>query len=86
MRVWDFLAFDCELFTTIDPVASGDAKLRNVDNDLFGTVDPNANAWSFMAHGQLEDPFGSRLVFSGHITQLFGPDIGFKVNSQIVLH
>ncbi len=84
--VWDFLAFDCALFTTVDPVASGMSTLRNVDNDLFGTADPNVNVWSWMAHGRLEDPYGTQVVFSGHLTQLFGPNTDYRFQSQIVLH
>ena len=84
--VWDFLDFDCGLFTTIDPVAAGFANLRGTDNDLFGSNINNANAWTWMVHGTLEDPWGTQLMLSGHVTRVFSNNGGFKINSQIVLH
>ena len=84
--VWDFLNFDCALFTTIDPVASGYARVRYVDNDLTGSVVNNTNSWTFMAQGKLEDPWGTPMILSAHITRQLGNDSGFKFNSQIVLH
>lgn len=85
--VWDFLEFDCAMFTTIDPVASGFAKLRGLDNDLTGSVVNNTNAWTWMVHGKLEDPWGTRMILSGHITRQFREGEPVTVlTSQIVLH
>ena len=86
--VWDFLDFDCALFTTIDPVASGDAKLRSTDNDLEGTApdDRNTNAWGFMAHGRLEGLDGTRMSLNAFIRYVFGNSSGFHVTSKVVLN
>ena len=83
--VWDFLEFDCNLFTTIDPVASGLARFRWVDNDLWASDNNNSYAWTLMVHGRLEDPWGSRMSLSSHFTRVYKD--GFKVfNSKISLH
>lgn len=84
--VWDFLEFDCDLFTSVDPVASGFANFRWVDNDLLASDNNNNYAWTWMVHGKLEDPWGSRMILSGHISRVFGAKSGFRFNSQIVLH
>ena len=86
--VWDFLDFDCALFTSIDPVASGYARLRVLDNDLQGIAegDTNTNVWTFMAHGKLEDPWGSTFNLKASSTQLFGTNTGYKVVQDVELH
>lgn len=86
--VWDFLDFDCALFTTIDPVASGDAKLRSTDNDLDGTGpdDRNTNAWGLMAHGRLENTEGDRMSLNAFIRWVFGNNSGFHVTQKVVLN
>ncbi len=86
--VWDFLSFDCALFTTVDPVAYGYADLVNTDNDLFGTApgDNNANAWGLRAHGILSYQDGSDAVFSAHQNLKFSANGGFNQTSKISLH
>jgi len=53
--VWPFTAFDCDLFTTIDPVGTGTVDVRLTDNDVNIFLNPdsyNWNAFGFRAHGQ----------------------------------
>ncbi len=65
--VWPFMDFDCALFTTIDPLASGLSVLISPDNDLTGTPGANMNSWGFMAHGRLSWTVdGSHAQFSFH--------------------
>jgi hypothetical protein len=85
--VWNFLEFDCALFTTVDPVAQGRSKFVAVDNDLFGIEegDSNTNSWGFMAHGRLVSSDGERMQFSGHLRQVYSPDDRYTLHSQIIL-
>ncbi len=53
ITVWPFFAFDCGLFTTVQPLASGLGQAMYLDNDLFGSPNANTNTWGFMAHGTL---------------------------------
>jgi hypothetical protein len=85
-RVWDFLEFDCDLFTSIPPIAVVTAMLKGVDNDLEGTVVHNTNTWGWMAQGSLLGADGSRVRFSGFVRQQFGNDSGAKAISKINLH
>jgi hypothetical protein len=67
--VWPFTGFDCDLFTTVTPLATGTSDFRSTDNDLNTFLNPdskNANAFGFNAHGKLTDASGSRVNFSGH--------------------
>lgn len=67
--VWPFTNFDCGLFTTVTPLASGSVDLVSTDNDLLVFLNPdnrNANAFGFRAHGRLQDQSGARANFSGH--------------------
>ena len=65
--VWPFLDFDCALFTSVDPLASGTSTLKRTDNDLTGTPGANTNTWGFMAHGTLAwTADGSAAQFSFH--------------------
>lgn len=84
--VWDFLEFDCALFTSMDPVASGESSLRGVDNDVAGSVISNTNTWGWSAQGKLLDGDGNTVRFNGFIRQQFGNDSGPKVVTQINLH
>jgi hypothetical protein len=65
--VWPFTAFDCGLFTTVTPLASGVSDVVNTDNDLFQSGVNDANAWGWRAHGKLTRPSGETAVFNGHI-------------------
>ena len=86
--VWDFTDFDCALFTTIDPVASGDARLRLTDNDTdgIGPDDRNTNAYGYMAHGRLENAEGDRMLLNAFIRFVFGNNSGFHVTQKVVLN
>ena len=65
--VWPFMAFDCGLFTTVDPLASGLSVLISTDNDFYGSNNPNTNSWGFRAHGTLAwTADGSPAHFSFH--------------------
>ncbi|MCZ6756487.1 MAG: hypothetical protein O7E49_14355 [Gemmatimonadetes bacterium] len=67
--VWPLFGFNCGLFTSTAPLASGTSDLISTDNDIFIFNNPdsrNANAFGFRAHGQLTDPSGRRRMFSGH--------------------
>lgn len=66
--VWPFATFDCDLFATTTPLATGTVKLVNTDNDLLVFLNPdnrNANAFGFTAQGKLTRPDGSQANFNG---------------------
>jgi hypothetical protein len=57
----------CEMFLNSEPLASGTAKFRSTDNDLFVFENPdnkNANAWGYTSQGKLTGPCGERLHFN----------------------
>lgn len=65
--VWPFIVFDCGLFTTVEPLATGYSDLVSTDNDLRVFLNPdniNANAFGLVAHGALYDADGDRKQFS----------------------
>ncbi|MGD2078826.1 MAG: hypothetical protein PVH18_10605 [Chloroflexota bacterium] len=66
VSVWPFPQFDCDLFTTSDPVASGTVSLQGADNDVYpgNSSGENWNAWGFAAHGQLSQSDGSSAQLS----------------------
>jgi hypothetical protein len=55
--VWDFTGFNCVLYGSETPLATGYSRLINTDNDLVGflTDRENANAFGVNAHGQLDN-------------------------------
>jgi len=75
--VWPFTDFDCGLFTTVEPVATGYADFMRIDND-FCRDDPrcnftggnNAKAWGMHGKGNLTRPGGEGAIFSGHFRGL----------------
>ena len=75
-----------ELVMVLVGMGEHDVVNRELFNDLFGSNINNANAWTWMVHGTLEDPWGTQLMLSGHVTRVFSNNGGFKINSQIVLH
>lgn len=85
--VWDFPSFDCSLYLTRDPVASGYANVIYNDNFAQGTGpdDATANAWGYSAHGTLTDGDGEDVHFSGHLRQKFNNSVGYSVNTKISL-
>lgn len=66
--VWPFTVFDCSLFLTEMPLASGIAKLVDRDNDYFGLErcdeKQNINSFGYQAHGALYNYDGERKQFS----------------------
>ena len=73
--VWPFTVFSCELFTTVQPLATGMAKYRMHDNDFFGPrfceEKNNANAFGTKANGTLYSPSGEAKQFSLNTWGLF---------------
>ena len=84
--VWPFTGFSCALFTTVTPLATGVSDLVYTDNNLFGSIDPNANAWGYLAHGTLTRPSGAAGRFSGHARFRFSPVSGLSVSFKITLN
>jgi len=82
--VWPFATFDCDLFTTVTPLATGMSDLVYTDNDLLGSVVNNANAWGFLAQGSLTRPNGAAAAFSAHARFRFNLTSGFKVVSSVI--
>jgi hypothetical protein len=78
--VWPFTVFDCELFTTVPPLATGIASYRLHDNDLFGDQfceeKNNANAFGIKANGTLYSPSGEKKQFSMHTWGIFDCETG----------
>lgn len=67
-NVWPFTEFDCGLFTTVEPVATGASALVLTDNDVFVYENPdnvNHNAFGFTAHGYLTTADGRSVRFNG---------------------
>jgi len=79
--VWPFTNFDCALFTTIAPLATGDAEFVNNDNDVFGTPgwENNTNVWGFSAHGLLARPTGEVAVLSAERRVSYSNTQGLRV-------
>lgn len=73
--VWPITVFDCELFTSIQPLATGMANYLAHDNDYFGPQfceeKNNANAFGHRANGTLYSPSGEARKFSMHTAGLF---------------
>ena len=85
--VWGFTGFDCGLFTTEDPLASGYSDLLFQDNDLLGAFgDHNANAWGYQAHGTLTADGGEDVAFSAFLRQKWNGSQGYSFASGISLH
>lgn len=87
--VWDFLEFDCALFTTVPPVASGVAHFINTDNDFDGVGEDDnfANAWTLRANGTLYySDGGAPAQLNAFQKQLFGANTGYKAVSKVSLH
>ncbi len=55
-------------------VAEGSGTMRYTDNDTFGSVVNNTNAWGFMARGNLTTTGGAPAKYSGHARFNFGFD------------
>jgi hypothetical protein len=59
-------------------VAEGWGQVQNTDDDIFGTTDPNANAWRFRADGRLTAPGGTTVQYSGHVRCMYNDAQGKK--------
>ncbi len=66
--VWPFTVFDCSLFLTEMPLATGMASVVDTDNDYFGLErcdeKQNINSFGHRAHGALHSPYGDKKQFS----------------------
>ena len=88
-RVWDFLEWECDLLTTIPPIAVGTSRLMNVDNSLAGVGEDDnfTNTWAWSAQGVLVGADGGRAPFNGFLRQVYGNDgVGYLAVSVINLH
>lgn len=67
-------------------VAEGWGVINRVDNDAFGTTEPNTNAWGANAHGVLMTVGGEEVQYSGHFRSNFRfyPEPVFKALSNKV--
>jgi hypothetical protein len=65
-------------------VAEGSGRFQYNDNDAFGTVVNNTNAWKFRGNGKLTAPDGSEVMYNGHIVFQFTPAGDFRVRSAVV--
>ena len=89
--IWPFTEFDCELFTTIDPIAAGTVDLRGTDNDLFEFLNPdnkNANAFGFVAHGPVYDENGTMMRVNALFRAVWDGtnDESFKAVEKVNMH
>ena len=87
--VWPFTGFDCGLFTSTSPVASGVADFIYTDNSLpgVGPDDDFANAWGFRAHGTLSyTDGGGPASFSAHLNMKYNNSTGYSQTSKISLN
>ena len=89
--VWPNFGFNCGLFTTTTPLATGLSRFVWTDNDvdiLFNPDSKNSNAYGWTAHGVLTDPAGDKAPFSAHRRcQWDGQDLAtVKCKNKIQLH
>ena len=86
--VHPFTTFDCDLFTTVEPLATGMATIVSTDNDLFGTApgDKNANAWGLTGHGTLVTPGGEFVQLSFNYRARYNNSQGYKEVVKVSLH
>lgn len=73
--VWPFTVFDCALFTSVPPLATGVANYRLHDNDLFGNQfceeKNNANAFGRKVNGKLYSPQGEGRNLNMHVWGIY---------------
>lgn len=83
--VWPFLAFDCGLFTTTDPLAVGLSSIILNDND-FDVSGSRTNSFGWRSHGTLADLGGAPVSFRTNVRLLIDKNGNFKeAVSDIVL-
>lgn len=89
--VWPFTVFECDLFLTVPPLATGYADIQATDNDLLVFLNPdnvNHNAFGISAHGKLQDMWGAtkqmsftyRVNWDGNDDSTFKEVIKVKLN------
>ena len=85
--VWATGGFDCDVFTTTTPVATGTVDLTNTDNDLIAFQHKNHNAFGFVAQGILTRSNGAKANFNGVRKGVWdGNDLAtLKCKNQITL-
>ena len=88
VSVWPFTTFDCDLFASTTPLATGMVDFIYTDNDLLVFLNPdnvNHNAFGFQAHGRLTNSSGQDVQFSGHARWVWdGNDLGSLRTNQII--
>jgi hypothetical protein len=81
--VWPFTAFDCGLFATVEPLASGYSMMQLIDNDWTGSERPNSNSWGWTARGTLAWTVDdSPAQFSFHRRLVWHKDAPAELKSQ----
>jgi hypothetical protein len=77
--VWGFTTFDCALFTTEEPVASGEAKVQYTDNDVYHWLGSghNKNAFTFKGTGTLTDADGNPVTLKAHLLTVWDFSTGW---------
>jgi hypothetical protein len=94
--VWPEVAdFDCEIYSEIEPIATGTVRILLTDNDLFGggfgDGKPNMNAFTVSAHGKLTWTDGGGLAHYNGLSNCVWdgfdfPDGRFKCKDKINIH
>ena len=86
--VWPFTNFDCALFSTVTPLATGVSDYVYTNNDELWYGPPNAQSVTARAHGRLTLANGADAQFSSrfHIVSN-GPQFGTLLRlSKVSLH
>ena len=73
--VWGFTEYDCDLFSSEQPLAIGEAHFRYTDNDFFWSGENNANAWGFLVNGTLVASDGGAAQLAAHLRAVSGKGI-----------
>jgi len=81
--VWGFTAFECDRFTSEQPVATGEVRFRTTDNDFSLTGRNNVNAYGVMANGVIGLTDGGTAMLAAHARFLIG-EFGWRPTSLTV--
>jgi hypothetical protein len=89
--VWPNFGFNCGLFTSTTPLATGVSSFVWTDNDVNIGQNPdseNSNAYGWTAHGLLTDPGGAQVQFKAlHRCHWDGQDLAtLTCKNKIQLH
>jgi hypothetical protein len=86
IAVWSFFPNDCALFTTLQPLATGYGDASWLDNDYFGSSNPNSNVWGAMVHGTLTSTAdGSTMQVSGHYKFLWDKKTAPRIVTRAII-